>query len=141
MSSYDIQGEKPIKLIEQSRLPRSGITIGQIMTPKDKLVFVDMLRVRSAQVGHVVATMRELELRYLLVAQVGQQEEAPLEGLPDTYMRGSEWESVEIPSRVSDRRWIRGLFSAAQVSRQLGVDLMTVINPAHSLSELEFGAQ
>ena len=141
VSSYDIQGEKPIKLIEQSRLPRSGITIGQVMTPKDELVFVDMLRVRSAQVGHVVASLRELELRYLLVAQVGEQEEAPLEGLPDTYMRGSEWESVKIPSRASDRRWIRGLFSAAQVSRQMGVDLMTVITPAHSLSELEFGTR
>ena len=138
VSSYDIQGEKPIKLIEQLRLPRSGITIGQVMTPKPELKLVDMLSVRSARVGHVVATLRDLELRYLLVSQVGEQEEAPMEGLPDTYMRGTEWEPVKIPSRASGRRWIRGLFSAAQVSRQLGVDLMTVITRAHSLSELEF---
>lgn len=138
VSSYDIQGERPIKLIEQLRLPRSGITIGQVMTPKNELKFVDMLSVRSARVGHVVATLRDLELRYLLVSQVGEQEETPMEGLPDTYMRGTEWEPVKIPSRASGRRWIRGLFSAAQVSRQLGVDLMTVITRAHSLSELEF---
>lgn len=138
VSSYDIQGEKPIKLIEQLRLPRSGIIIGQVMTPKSELKVVDMLSVRSAQVGHVVATLRELEVRYLLVSQVGEQEEIPMEGLPDTYMRGTEWEPVKIPSRASGRRWIRGLFSAAQISRQLGVDLMTLITPAHSLSELEF---
>lgn len=140
VSSYDIQGEKPIKLIEQSRLPRKDITIGQVMTPKRQLEFVDMLSVRSARVGHVVATLRELELRYLLVSQVGEQEEIPLQGLPDTYMRGTEWEPLEIPSRASDRRWIRGLFSAAQLGRQLGVDLLTIMTPAHSLSELEFGA-
>ncbi|MGA8259270.1 MAG: hypothetical protein WB783_03570 [Arenicellales bacterium] len=138
VSSYDIQGEKPIKLIEQLRLPRSGITIGQVMVPRRELKVVDMLSVRSAQVGHVVATLRDLEVRYLLISQVGEQEEAPMEGLPDTYMRGTEWEPVKIPSRASGKRWIRGLFSAAQVSRQLGVDLMTLITPAHSLSELEF---
>jgi hypothetical protein len=53
-------------------------------------------------------------------------------------MRGSEWEPLSIPSRGPGQRWIRGLFSAAQVSRQLGVDLMTAMTPAHSLSELEF---
>lgn len=139
VSSYDIQGEKPIKLIEQSRLPRRSITIGQVMTPKRELEFVDMLSVRGAQVGHVVQTLRKLELRYLLVSQLGEQEETPMEGLPDTYMRGTEWQPARIPSRPSGTRWIRGLFSAAQISRQLGVDLMTVITPARSLSELEFG--
>lgn len=137
VSSYDIQGEKPITLIEQSRRPRASITIGEVMTPKRDLEFLDMLSVRGARVGHVVATLRKLELRYLLVTQVGEQEEAPMEGLPDSYMRGTEWEPVRIPSRQAGRRWIRGLFSAAQVSRQLGVDLMTVITPARSLSELE----
>lgn len=139
VSSYDIQGEKSIKLIEQLRLPRGGITVGQVMAPKHELEFVDMLSVRSARVGHIVATLRALEQRYLLVSQIGEQEEAPMEGLPDTYMRGTEWEPMKIPSRAPGRRWIRGLFSAAQVSRQLNVDLMTVMTRAHSLSELEFG--
>lgn len=139
VSSYDVEGEKPIKLIEQTRVSRAEITIDQVMTPKRDLQFVDMLSVRSAKVGHVVATLRGQDLRYLLVAQVGLEEETPLEGLPDTYMRGTEWEPAKIPTRISDARWIRGLFSAAQVSRQLGVDLMTVMTPAHSISELEFG--
>lgn len=137
VSSFDIEGEKPIKLIEQSRIPRGEITIGQVMTPKRELPFVDMLSVRGARVGHVVATLRALELRYLIVAQLGEQEEIPMEGLPDTYMRGTEWEPVRIPSRKPGDHWIRGLFSAAQVSRQLGVDLLSVITPARSLSELE----
>lgn len=137
VSSYDLEGEKPIKLVEQSRVSRNQITIDQVMTPRQELRFVDMLSVRSARVGHVVATLRDQDLRYLLITQVGQVEETPLEGLPDTYMRGTEWEPVQTPKRISDDRWIRGLFSAAQVSRQLGVDLMTVMAPAHSLSELE----
>lgn len=137
VSSYDIEGEKPIKLIEQSRLPRQSITIGQIMTPVRSLEFVDMLSVRGAVVGHIVATLRARELRYLLVSQLGEQEETPIEGLPDTYMRGTEWEPMKIPTRGSGKRWIRGLFSAAQVGRQLSVDLMTAMAPAHSLSELE----
>lgn len=140
VSSYDVEGEKPIKLIEQTRVSRAEVTVDQVMTPKRDLQFVDMLSVRNAKVGHVVATLRGHGLRYLLVAQIGQEEETPLEGLPDTYMRGTEWEPAKIPRRASDDRWIRGLFSAAQVSRQLGVELMTVMTPAHSLSELEFGA-
>ncbi|MGI9302965.1 MAG: CBS domain-containing protein [Gammaproteobacteria bacterium] len=136
VSSYDIQGEKPIRIVQETRANRSEITVRDVMTLHGDIKAVDMLSVRSASVGHVVATLRQLELRHLLVVQTGEEEETPLPGLPDSYMRGTEWDPIEIPPRKAGQRWIRGLFSAAQINRQLGVDIMESMTAAHSLSEL-----
>ena len=136
VSSYDIQGEKPIRLVQETRVSRSEITVRDVMTVQSGIKAVDMLSVRSARVGHIVATLRHLELRHLLVVQTGEEEEAPLPGLPDSYMRGTEWDPVEIPPRKAGKRWIRGLFSVAQIGRQLGVDITESMTAARSLSEL-----
>lgn len=120
ISSYDIQGEKPIKLVQESRVSRSEIRVADIMTPQDRIEALNMLSVRNAQVGHIVATLRALEQRYLLVVQTGKDGSEP-------------------PSIARGKQVVRGLFSSAQIGRQLRVDVDEIMTPAHSLAEIQHG--
>ncbi len=126
VSSYDIQGERPIKLVQESRVSRSQIRVSDIMTPQADIEALHMLSVRNAQVGHIVATLRALEQRHLLVVQsaTGNGEPADEEALP---------------SIGSGKQVVRGLFSSAQIGRQLRVDVDEIMTPAHSLAEMQRG--
>ena len=106
ISSYDIQGERPLQLASELRMPRAAITVGQLMTPAEAIRVLDLADVEAASVGHVVTTLRALETRHVLVC--------------DPYDGGR----------------VRGLFSAAEVGRQLGVDIDELMVPAHSLAEI-----
>ncbi len=85
-----------------------------------------MLSVRNAQVGHIVATLRALEQRHLLVVQSANENGEPAD--------------VEaMPSIGSGKQVVRGLFSSAQIGRQLRVDVDEIMTPAHSLAEIQRG--
>ncbi len=126
ISSYDIQGERPIKLVQESRVSRSKIRVADIMTPHQEIEALHMLSVRNAQVGHIVATLRALEQRHLLVVQSAGDNGEP----------GNE---ESMPSIGSGRQVVRGLFSSAQIGRQLRVDVDEIMTPAHSLAEMQRG--
>ncbi|HSS65886.1 MAG TPA: CBS domain-containing protein [Gammaproteobacteria bacterium] len=126
VSSYDIQGEKPIKLVQESRVSRSEIRVSDIMTPQGEIEALHMLSVRNAQVGHIVATLRALEQRHLLVVQSAN-------GI------GESDEDEAMPSIGSGTQVVRGLFSSTQIGRQLRVDVDEIMTPAHSLAEMQRG--
>jgi CBS domain containing-hemolysin-like protein len=109
VTSYDIQGEKPIKIVESSRVQRERIRVEEVMTPQSEVKVLDMLSVRDAQVGHIVETLRELALRHILV--------------------------VEHDGPTGVQR-VRGLFSASQIAKQLGCDPCDEMHPAYSLAEM-----
>lgn len=125
ISSYDIQGEKPIKLAQEARVSRSDISVSEIMTPHPEIEALHMLSVRNAQVGHIVATLRALEQRHLLVVQSAGGNGEPAE---DT-----------MPGVGSGAQLVRGLFSSAQLGRQLRVDVDEIMTAAHSLAEMQRG--
>lgn len=139
ITSNDIQGEKPIKLVQENRVARSEITVGQIMTAQKDIHVIHMLSVLGARVGHIVATLRALEHRHLVVVQHGEE---LVESLPESAsvepMAVHEWSVIpEVHHEApSGQQWIRGLFSASQISRQLGVEISVVMAPAHSLAEV-----
>ncbi len=109
VTSYDIQGERPIQIVESSRVQRGRIPVEAVMTPQGQVKVLDMLSVRDAQVGHIVETLRELGLRHILV--------------------------VERDARSGGQR-VRGLFSASQIAKQLGCDQCDEMHPAYSLAEM-----
>lgn len=109
VTSYDIQGELPITLVEAARATRVDITVEQVMTPRQDVRALDMLSVRDAQVGHVVATLKALEVRHLLVV---------------------EHRDPDGPQQI------RGLFSASQIRRQLGWDGWDNVPVPHNLAEM-----
>jgi CBS domain containing-hemolysin-like protein len=109
VTAKDIQGEKPVELVQEQRTPRSEIHVAMIMTPQAKIIALNLGSLSNARVGHVVETLRELELQHILV----------VENDPD-----------------SKQQRVRGLFSTSEISRQVGRDVSKIAAPAHSLAEM-----
>lgn len=109
ITADDIQGERPIRLMEGDRLQRDQISVAMIMTPQPDIKVLDMRSVVDAQVGHIVETLRLLDRQHVLVIE---------------------------SDRNTDRPRIRGLFSSSQINRQLGRIYGKDLLPAHSLADI-----
>lgn len=108
VTATDILGEKPVQIAFQRGLKRGEILVRDIMTPQERLEVFDMQDVRVAKVGHVVATLKKAGRQHAVV--------------------------VERDAR--GRQTVRGLFSATQIARQLGVAIQTS-EVARTFSEIE----
>jgi len=104
----DILGEKPVLAASERGLRRQEVLVRDVMTPQEKLEVLEMADVRAAKVGHVVATLKKAGRQHAVV--------------------------VERDAR--GRQLVRGLFSATQVARQLGVTIQTS-EIARTFSEIE----
>lgn len=109
ITAKDIQGEKPIKIAQESRIPRAAIMVEAVMTPQSSIEVLNMLSVRNAQVGHIVATLQALARQHALVVEVDSKTKA---------------------------QCVRGIFSTSQISKQLGVNAAEVVTRASSLAEI-----
>ncbi|MDN5851003.1 MAG: CBS domain-containing protein [Nitrococcus sp.] len=110
ITARDIQGERPVKLVQESRIPHSAIRVDTIMTPQSEIIGLNMISVRNAVVGHIVETLRQLECQHILVLEIDD---------------------------VSKAQTVRGLYSSSQIRRQLGEKVLADIVPAHSLAEMQ----
>ena len=97
VTANDVLGEKPVKVAVQRGAPRSEIQVRDIMTPRDRLEVLDLRDVQAAAVGHIVATLKAAGRQHTLVV--------------DRDARG--------------RQRVRGVFSATQIARQLGIAITT----------------
>ena len=109
ITAKDIQGEKPIKIAQESRIAHSAIRVDAVMTPQSAIEVLNMLSVRNAQVGHIVATLNALARQHALV--------------------------VDVDAKTKAQR-VRGIFSTSQISRQLAVNAAEVVSRNASLSEI-----
>ena len=109
ITAKDIQGEKPIKIAQESRVTHSEITVEAVMTPQSDIEVLNMLSVRNAQVGHIVATLQALARQHALVVEV---------------------------DRETKEQCVRGIFSTSQISRQLGVNAAEVVARDSTLAEI-----
>jgi len=109
VTARDIQGEKPIRMIEEDRVSRADIRVRDIMTPQPRIPVLNMISVEPASVGHILATLHELERQHVLVVEVDED---------------------------SGRQRIRGLFSMSQIRKQMHSVEKDDIPPAHSLADL-----
>ena len=108
VTATDILGEKPMQAAGSRGLNRGEIQVRDIMTPQERLEVLDLSAVRGAKVGHVVATLRK----------AGRQH------------------AVVVERDAAGRQTVRGLFSATQIARQLGVTVQTN-EIARTFSEIE----
>ena len=108
VTATDILGEKPVMTASQRGLRREEVLVRDIMTPQDRLQVLSMADVRAAKVGHVVSTLQKAGRQHAMVV--------------DTDAKG--------------RQTVRGLFSATQIARQLGVMIQTN-EVARTFSEIE----
>lgn len=109
ISAKDIQGERPIKLTEETRINHADIRVEMIMTPQRDIKVLSMKSIQDAQVGHIIETMRQLDCQHILAV---------------------------IEDEATGIQRVRGLFSASQISKQLGRDIMDNMIEAHSLYEI-----
>jgi CBS domain-containing protein len=97
VTANDVLGEKPVKVAAQRGVPRSEIQVRDIMTPRAALEVLDLHEVSAAKVGHIVATLKAAGRQHALV----------------------------VDRDAKGRQRVRGVFSATQIARQLGIAITT----------------
>ena len=97
ITANDVLGEKPVQAAVQRGVARSEIQVRDIMTPRSALQVLELKDVNAATVGHIVATLKAAGRQHTLV--------------------------VDADSRNKQR--VRGIFSATQIARQLGIAITT----------------
>ncbi|GIK26104.1 MAG: hypothetical protein C3F19_13250 [Rhodocyclales bacterium] len=108
ITSTDSMGERPMQIVLERGIRHEEVLVRDIMTPRDRLEVLDMEVVRAAEVGHVVATLKWTGRQHALVAE----------------------------EDASGRQMIRGIFSASQIARQLGMTIHAV-QIASTFAEIE----
>lgn len=97
LTATELLGERPLQLAGERRVTRDELTVRDVMVPTEHTDALELEDVLHAEVGHVVATLQRLGRQHILVID----REAP-----------------EGPV-------VRGIFSATQIARQLGVPVQT----------------
>ncbi len=105
LTATDLLGEKPVHFMRERGVSHAEILVSDIMTPAAMLEALPIMDVAQMRVGHIVATLKAVGRKHLMVAEEGG-------------------------------RRVRGLFSASQVARQLGVELQT-FEVAQSFADIE----
>jgi len=94
ITASDILGEKPLKHLQRTGGTFSEILVRDIMTPQEELDVLQFEDVRLARVGDIVATLKYFGRQHALVVEKAADQ---------------------------SRQRVRGLFSATQIGRQLGM--------------------
>jgi CBS-domain-containing membrane protein len=97
VTATDVLGEKPMQASQARGVPHNEVTVADIMTPQALLEVLRFDDLRHAKAGHVVATLQRLGRQHALVVDTGQD----------------------------GHQSVRGLLSASQVARQLGMPIQT----------------
>lgn len=109
VSTQDTLGERPMQLRHQGKGSVFELTVADLMHPLSSLQVLALADVRHANVGDLVATIQRLGVQHMLVSA----QDAP--GQPG---------------------YLRGMFSARQISRQLGMEVET-FERAQTFSQIE----
>jgi CBS-domain-containing membrane protein len=109
ITATDILGERPLQVASQRAMKREELLVRDVMTPHEMLEVLDIGDVRAVKVGHIVATLKHSGRQHALVAERDAQ----------------------------GGQRVRGVFSATQIARQLGVTLSTTGEIARTFSEIE----
>jgi CBS domain-containing protein len=79
ITSYDIQGERPIQFLQTSNYSHhQDILVGHIMTPWEKLRAVDWETIQTARAGDLLHVLDEARLTHILVIEVANKNVPPI---------------------------------------------------------------
>ena len=108
LTAEDLLGEKPIKVIEETRSKRHEIPVRMLMTKLKHIPAFDITAIEKARVGNVLSSLHKLD------------------------------EAVAIVVRKEESQTIlRGCFTTSQISRQLHLNVRKRIHDMDSISELK----
>ena len=108
VTTVDVLGEKPLLIAQKRQAKRTDLRVADVMVPVDKMEALDMVDVRKATVGNIVATLKADGRAHALV--LGQ--------------------------KGNSKQFLMGIFSASQIARQLGVQIQT-FEIARTFAEIE----
>jgi CBS domain-containing protein len=79
ITSYDIQGERPLQFLQTSTYTRhQDIRVGHIMTPWDRLLAVDWASIQSARAGDLMQVLEDTGMTHLLVIEGAKKNSPPI---------------------------------------------------------------
>jgi hypothetical protein len=105
VTSYDIQGERPIQFLQSSNYSRhQDVRVMHVMTPWDELLALDWESIESARAGELLAVFHQTSLTHLLVVEV---------------------------DRKTSHSVVRALASRARLLRQLAGAGSALVEPGH----------
>lgn len=107
ITSTDIQGEKPLKIVQSRGIRRDEVLVADIMTPVERLEAIDYDDIAHARVGHVLETLKARGRQHALVIE-----------------------------QTDGRQMVRGLLSLSQLCKQLGIVVQTT-EVASTFTEIE----
>jgi CBS domain containing-hemolysin-like protein len=113
VTARDTMGEKPVKMLEEKGGKHNELLVADLMTPRQKIEAIDMANVLKSMVGHIVTTLRDSARQHALVV-----DRDPITG----------------------EQRIRGIFSATQIARQLGISIQT-FEVTSTFAAIESGGQ
>ena len=109
ITARDIVGEKPVKLLRDLGGTHNALKVADLMVPRGSIDVLDMATVERAEVGHIVATLKE---------------------------RGRQHALVVDRDALSGEQALRGIFSATQIGRLVGMPIHT-FEIARTFAEIE----
>ena len=95
VTNKDIQGIKAGETAQTMNIKMTELTVDMVMVKWENMVYINYKELSNARVGHIKELMRYKNVNYFLV----------IERCPN------------------EQPWIRGIFSAARISRQLGEEV------------------
>ncbi len=108
VTASDILGEKPLQATHQRGVRHDEVMVRDVMTPADRIDAIDLAEVLYATVGDIVETLKQSGRQHALV----------------------------VDQAAGGRQMVRGIFSATQIARQLGITLQTP-EIGHTFAEIE----
>lgn len=109
ITARDTQGDRVIKLIAERGIKYGDLQVRDMMVKREDIDLIDISTVLRSEVGHIVATLKDWGRQHALVGHTD-----PTTGVTR----------------------IRGIFSATQIGRQLGIPIQT-FEVAKTFAEIE----
>ncbi|MBI3523957.1 MAG: CBS domain-containing protein [Betaproteobacteria bacterium] len=109
ITARDTMGEKPVKTLRERGGTHGELKVADLMVPRNAIDVIDISTVERAEVGHVVATLKELGRQHALVVE---------------------------KDALSGEEVLRGIFSATQISRLVSMTIHT-FEIAHTFAQIE----
>jgi CBS domain-containing protein len=109
VTARDLLGEKPVRIAQARGAKREELEVRDVMTNLEDMEAIRMADVERSEVGHVVTTLVACGRQHTLVVE---------------------------EDREANKQTLRGIFSASQIARQLGVEL-TTHEVARTFAEIE----
>ncbi len=97
LTATDVMGEKPVRFLQQQGGTHADILVGDVMTVQSDLEVLNLVDVLKAKVGNILATLKAAGRQHAIVVE----------------------------ENADGSQTVRGLFSATQIARQLGLHIRT----------------